>query len=145
MARGNTTFTARRNRGFMKIDCKYIRSHQRCPVLMFQGRSLIAHKQGGKGGAFPRRRITARDAEKSQQRHKYFLQYSTFASKKPQVRKWRRQTCFLPQAPSNLVTPLLTSYFPKFIGLMFLVTCYSCTRQSTASALPKPSLCRWYT
>jgi len=33
---------------------------------------------------------------------------STFASERPQVRTWGRQTCFLPRAPSNLVTPLLT-------------------------------------
>jgi len=35
-----------------------------------------------------RRRITARDAEKSQQCHKYFLQCSTFASERPQLRIW---------------------------------------------------------
>jgi len=33
---------------------------------------------------------------------------STFASERLQVRTWGRQTCFLPWAPSNLVTPLLT-------------------------------------
>jgi len=32
--------------------------------------------------------------EKSQECHKYFLKYSTFASKRPQVRTWGRQTCF---------------------------------------------------
>jgi len=37
----------------------------------------------------------------------YLLQCSTFASERHQVRTWGRQTCFLPQAPSNLVTPLL--------------------------------------
>jgi len=37
---------------------------------------------------------------------KYFLQYSIFASERPQVRTWGRQTCFLPQATYNLVTPL---------------------------------------
>ena len=31
---------------------------------------------------------------------------STFASERPQVRTEGRQTCFLPRAPSNLVTPL---------------------------------------
>jgi len=46
-------------------------------------------------------------AEMSQQCHKYFLQYSTFASKRPQVQTLGHQTCFLPQAPSNLVAPLL--------------------------------------
>jgi len=51
--------------------------------------------------------ITAGGAEKSQQCRKYLLQYSTFASERPQVRTWGRQTCFWPRAPSNLVTPLL--------------------------------------
>ena len=41
-----------------------------------------------------------------QQCHTYILQYSTFASGRPQVRKWGRQTCFLPRATSNLVTHL---------------------------------------
>jgi len=50
--------------------------------------------------------MTAGSAEKSQQRHKYFLQYSTFASERHEVQTWGRQTCFLPRAPSNLVTPL---------------------------------------
>ena len=34
-------------------------------------------------------------AEKAQQCHKYFLQYSIFASERPQVRIWGRQTCLL--------------------------------------------------
>ena len=46
-------------------------------------------------------------AEKSQQGHKFFLQYSTFASERPQVRKWGRQTYFLPRVPFNLVTPTI--------------------------------------
>jgi len=50
--------------------------------------------------------MVAGDTEKSQQCHKYFLQYSTFASERPQVQTWGRQTCFLPRAPSNLVAPL---------------------------------------
>jgi len=33
------------------------------------------------------------------------LQQSTFASERPQVPIWGRQTCILPRAPSNLVTP----------------------------------------
>jgi len=45
-------------------------------------------------------------AEKSQQCHKDFLQYSTFASERSQFRTWGRQTCFLPRTPSNLVAPL---------------------------------------
>jgi len=42
----------------------------------------------------------------SRQCHKCFLQCSKFASERPQVRLWGRQTCFLPRAPSNLVKPL---------------------------------------
>jgi len=74
---------------------------------------------GVRGAQFHGRRITPGDAEilrgapndcggakKSQQCHKHFLQYSTFASERPQVRTWGRQTCFLPRAPSNIVTPL---------------------------------------
>jgi len=80
--------------------------------------------RGSKGGTSPqvphhyrarnhcgRLRMTTHGAEKFQQCHKYFLQYSTFASKRPQVRTWERQTCFLFRAPSNLVTPLLQTYY----------------------------------
>jgi len=67
------------------------------------------------------RRMTARSAEKSQQCHKYFLQYSTFASEGfPQVRTrgGGRQTCFLPRAPSYFVTPLVEKiHAPYFIGV----------------------------
>jgi len=35
------------------------------------------------------------------------LQHDKFASDRPQVRTWGSQTCFLPRAPSNLVTPLV--------------------------------------
>ena len=31
---------------------------------------------------------------------------STFASERPQIRTYGRQTCFLPWAPSNFVSPL---------------------------------------
>ena len=44
--------------------------------------------------------------DKSQQCPKYFLQYRTYATERLQFRIWGRQTCFLPWAPSNLVTPL---------------------------------------
>jgi len=50
--------------------------------------------------------MTAGGAGKSQQSHKYILQYSKFASERSQVRTWGRQNCFLPRAPFNLVTPL---------------------------------------
>jgi len=60
----------------------------------------------GKGAQFPGRRITAGGATKSQQCHKYFRQYSTFASEIHQVRTRGRQTCFLARVPSSLITPL---------------------------------------
>jgi len=41
-----------------------------------------------RGEQFRGRRITAGGAEKSQQYHKYFRQYCTFVSERPQVRKW---------------------------------------------------------
>ena len=50
------------------------------------------------------RRITA-GAPKSPN-NIFFLQYSTFASQRPQIRTWGHQTCFLSRALSNLVTPL---------------------------------------
>jgi len=43
-----------------------------------------------------------RGAEKSQQSHKYFLQYSTFAYERSQVPTWGRQTWLLSRALSNL-------------------------------------------
>jgi len=52
------------------------------------------------------RKMTAGGAGKSQQCHKCILQYSKFASERSQVRTWGRQTCFLPRAPFNLITPL---------------------------------------
>jgi len=55
--------------------------------------------------------------KKSQQCHKHFLENSTFASERPQVRTWGRQMCFLPQAPSNLVTTLhITIVYIKWLN-----------------------------
>jgi len=75
--------------------------------------------KGGKRGTTPQTpnhgrscRITAQAAEKSQQCHKYLLQYSALASDRPQVRTWGRQACFLPRAPSKLVTPMSTHHCP---------------------------------
>ena len=45
-------------------------------------------------------------AKKCKHCHKYFLQYSTFASLRPQIRTWGRQICFFFRALSNLVTAL---------------------------------------
>ena len=66
----------------------------------------------GRGGTIPRASNHYGGVEalwgrqKSQECHKYFIQYSTFASGRPQVRTWGCQVCFLPRALSNLVTPL---------------------------------------
>jgi len=57
------------------------------------------------------RQITVGGAEKTQQYHKHFL-----TSERPYVRTWERQMCFLPRAPSNLVTPLI--YVPTFTQLL---------------------------
>ena len=54
------------------------------------------------------RRMTAEGAAKSQQYHKYFIQDSTSAFERSQVQTWGCQTCCLPRAPLNLVTPLLS-------------------------------------
>jgi len=73
--------------------------------------------EGGKGAQFPgdritmetslwRRRITAWGAEKSQQCHKYFLQYSTFASEKPDSNSVGGELLLAPGAIYNLITPL---------------------------------------
>jgi len=45
------------------------------------------------------RRMTAGGDEKSNQCHKYFLQYSTFASERFQARTWGRQT--IPSCPRH--------------------------------------------
>jgi len=70
------------------------------------------------------RQINAGGAIKSQQRYKYFIDYSTFASERSQVWTWGRQTCFLPRAPSNLATPLLLqqqSQKSRFVGAAMLL------------------------
>jgi len=67
-------------------------------------RSNHGRNDGGQGAQFPGRRVTG--AENPNNVTSTVLQCSTFASEKPQVRIWGRQTCFLPRAPSDLVTPL---------------------------------------
>jgi len=71
--------------------------------LVFPGRGI---PRGSKGGTILRAPNHCGGVQKSHQCHKYFLQYSIFASGRPRVRTWGRQTCFLPRAPSNLVMPL---------------------------------------
>ena len=64
-------------------------------------------ERGGKGTQFPWYRITmwapnhCGERQKSQHYQKCLLQCSTFASERPQVPTWWRQSCFLPQAPTN--------------------------------------------
>ena len=53
--------------------------------------------------------MTARGAEKTQQCRQYFLQYSTFASERPQIQTRGRQTSFLSRAAFNLVAPLVST------------------------------------
>jgi len=45
------------------------------------------------------------------------LQYSAFASEKPQVRTYGRQTCFLARAPSNFVTPLTVIQYSSGLSM----------------------------
>jgi len=68
--------------------------------------------------------MTAGGADKSQKYHKCSLQYSTFASERSEVRTWGRQTCFLPRAPSNLVTPLSATFGgePKRVDVIGVLT-----------------------
>ena len=99
-----------------------------CPFYIITNMPHTAQRrnEGGQGrhnspGAESQwgRQIAVGGAIKSQQCHKHILQYSTFASERPQVRTWGRQTCFLPRAPSDLVTPLLLrqqSQKLRFIG-----------------------------
>ena len=70
----------------------------------------LCMQRQNKAGAIPRAPNHYWGSEKSWQCLKYFFQYSTFASEIPQVRTWGRQTCFLPQEPSSLVTPLYACF-----------------------------------
>jgi len=92
----------------LMMQCKYtitkhlpfLHHHENAPC--YAGRN-----EGCKGEQFPGPQITMGAPNhcggtiKSQQCHKYFLQYGTFASERAQVRTWGRQTSFLPQAPSS--------------------------------------------
>ena len=77
------------------------------PCVNYTNNTVGIPTQGRcKGAQFPWRKITMGSAETSQPCLKYFVQYSIFASERPQVRTWGRQTCFLPRAPYILVTPV---------------------------------------
>ena len=95
------------------------------PCLVPTCLAVYVQKQGrieGGKGHNSRASDHSGGAEKSQQCHKYFLQYSTLASEIPPVRTWGRQTCFLPRAPSYCVTPLHTPKGLKDILAIFLKT-----------------------
>jgi len=72
-----------------------------CVWICLQGRT-----SGRQRDTISGRRTTAVAPKKNQQCHTFFLQYSTFASERPQVRTWGCRICFLPWEPSNLVTIL---------------------------------------
>ena len=65
------------------------------------------------GGKFPGPQLAVGSVEKYQKCHKYFPQYSTFTSKRLQVRTQGPQTCFLFRAPSILVTTLVWDVWEK--------------------------------
>ena len=74
-------------------------------------RFLLHHTRDikrGKGGTIPLSPNHCRGPKSHNNviTYKHFFQNSTFAFERPRVRTWGRQTCFLPQAPSNLVSPL---------------------------------------
>jgi len=70
-------------------------------------------------------------AKTFQQCHEHFFQNSTFASERPQVRTWGRETCFLLQVPSNLVMPLHNAHHDCLVKMAEFV--YKNTRQSVAN------------
>jgi len=51
---------------------------------------ILMRNEWGKGGTISRAPNDCGGVEKSQQCHRYFLQYSTFASERPQARTWGR-------------------------------------------------------
>jgi len=89
--------------------CRAVYKNKLYTGLLYSGYLLSGRgvTRGTKGVQFTGRRMTAGDAAKSQQYHKYFIQDSASASERPPVQTWGRQACFLPRAPPNLVTPLL--------------------------------------
>ena len=76
-------------------------------ISCIQGRS-----EGGKGGTIPRAPNHYGGAEPLRGRRKVpamsrVFSSSEFASEKPQVLTWGRQTCFFLRAPSSLFAPLV--------------------------------------
>jgi len=77
--------------------------------------TLCCKQRRNEGSAIPRAPNHHGDAEslrEAPKRHNNATNTffnSTFASDRPQVRIWGRQTYFLPRAPSNLVMPLVAT------------------------------------
>ena len=72
-------------------------------------RSYVTSNLGqerNEGDTIPRAPNDCWERRKARTMSQYFLQRSKFASERPQVRTWGRQTSFLPRAPSKLVAPL---------------------------------------
>ena len=81
--------------------------------IKYQDSGVVKGVTGGQGGTIPRR-ITMGVTDDCGGRRNistmpqvgYFLQFSTFASERHQVRTQGRLTCCFPRAPSSLITPL---------------------------------------
>jgi len=73
-------------------------------------------------------------AEKSQQCHKHFLQYSTIASESPQIRTQGRHTFFLSSATSNLVIPLISTHYPGYFTAACLTKLFPAVSSAFALA-----------
>jgi len=87
-------------------------------------RSNHGRNDGGQGAQLPGRWITMMAPNDCGECRKVLtmsqeLQCSTFASERPHVRTWGRQTCFLPRTPSNLVTPLTVIQYSSVLQASF--------------------------
>ena len=110
-----------------KVIFKQLPSYRRWNVSKtFLGCSHLhnchqGRNEGGKGGTIPRRRITAGGAEWLRRAAKspnnvtrtffntvHLLPRDLFGT-------WGRQTCFLPRAPSHLITPLTATYWIIYV------------------------------
>jgi len=91
-----------------------------CTMVLLRrvtARSNHGRNDGEQGAQFSGRRVTMRAPKNPNNVTSTVLQCSTFASERPQVRAWGRQTCFLPRAPSDLVTPLAVSQYSSAFSM----------------------------
>ena len=92
------------------------------PCVNYTNNTVGIPTQGRcKGAQFPWRKITMGSAETSQPCLKYFVQYSIFASERPQVRTWGRQTCFCPGPHISSLRPC--THYTCFSKLCLYVVC----------------------